>query len=117
MEADERVRPRYERDYTVFIEYPPFGGFDEEAEVLICKSVDLSETGLQVAVDWDISVDSILRLCLEIKDREPIFVTAKVMWQRYDQNENEYHLGFMLLESKETDYEDWQRAIAELFMN
>ena len=114
--SDERIAPRIEKDSTVFIELDA-GTFDqkEESDIVICKSLDLSSTGLQVVLDREINEGSVLRLCLDSLGRAPIFVVAQVMWQRENQGSGEYHVGFMLLESRATDFDKWQQAIAEMF--
>ncbi len=114
--ADERVAPRFQKDTTVFIEMTasaPDSG--EDADIVICKSHDLSSTGVQVVLDRSIPEGSILRLCLDTRGRQPVFVVAEVMWQRRNDETDEYHVGFMLLDSRGSDFSRWQEAIAEMF--
>lgn len=113
---DERIAPRFEKDLTIFMEL--FSGSietDSESNIVICKSLDLSSTGLQVSLDKDLPEGSILRLCLDTRSRQPIFVVAKVIWQQQDLDTKEFYVGFELLNSRGTDYDSWKIAINEMF--
>ncbi len=113
--VDERVAPRFEKDVTIFIEVQSASTEDQSKEdIIICKSLDLSSNGLQVAIDRAIPEGRILRLCLDIKNKDPIFVVAMVIWQRQDKDTKNYHVGFKLLDSQGTDLSDWQQAISEI---
>lgn len=112
---DERTTPRLTKDVTIFIEMQSASAEDKsEEEIVICKTLDLSTHGLQVALDRAIPEGHILRLCLDIKNMEPIFVVAEVIWLHEDEDSKDYHVGFKLLESKGSDLADWQQVISEI---
>lgn len=104
---DERIAPRIEKDSTIFIEL----GADA-SNIIICKSLDLSMTGVQVLVDEPILEGCILRLCLDSQGKAPIFVVARVVWQK--SGTDGFHIGFKLLPSKGTDFQSWETAIEEI---
>ena len=113
--VDERASPRIEKDVTIFIEMQSASTEDQsEEDIVICKSHDLSSQGLQVAIDRNIHEGRILRICLDVKNKDPIFVVAEVIWQHQDKDTKDYHVGFKLLDSKGTDLTDWQQAISEI---
>ncbi len=112
---DERAAPRYEKDVTIFIEVQSaLTNNQSDEDIIICKSLDLSSGGLQVAIDRAIPEGRILRLCLDMKNKDPIFVVAEVIWQRQDEDTKDYHVGFKLLHSLGTDLSDWRQAISEI---
>jgi hypothetical protein len=74
----------------------------------------VSEKGLQVVLDNSIEVETILRICLDMKDREPIFVVGEVIWQQPDTDTDGTRVGFRLFESEDTDIESWEQAINDL---
>ena len=114
--ADDRVAPRVEKDVTIFIELTSVTTDNEgQSDIVICKSVNLSSTGVQVVLDRAIPKGRILRLCLDTKDRSPIFVMAQAMWQQEDAKTHEQYVGFKLLDSLGTDFADWRVAVAEMF--
>lgn len=112
----ERTSPRFAIDTTVFIELEA-AAFDQksEADIHICRCLDLSSTGVQVELDRAIPEGNIHRLCLDVRGRAPIIVVVRVQWQRRNEETGQYHAGFMLLESKGTDFDLWQHAITQMF--
>lgn len=112
---DERSATRFEKDITVFVDLESGLEADSESKIVICNSFDLSGGGLQLVLDRDIPQGNILRLCLDIKDRDPLFVVARVKWTRKNEESGDYNVGFQLLNSKGTDFESWLMAISEIF--
>ena len=84
---DDRITPRFQKGTTVFIELDA-GNFGVETKggIVICRSLDLSNSGVQVVLDRKIEQRTILRLCLETRGRAPIFVVAEAMWQRRNED-------------------------------
>jgi hypothetical protein len=82
--------PRVETDTTIFVE-------------------------LQVALDKPVPTGSILRLCLDISEYDPLFFVAEVVWQQFNAATGETHLGFKILPLNGTDYAAWEAAMAEIF--
>ena len=116
--TEERSVPRYQKDTTVFVELTSGSVTDNvESSIVICRSVDLSNTGVQVLLDEAIPEGHILRLCLDTRGREPIFVVAEVVWQLQDEDSEEQFVGFRLVDSQGSDFLEWRRAISEMFDN
>ncbi len=109
---DDRVAPRYNIDLTFFIEAGVRANPQDTGSIVICKSQDLSDTGMQVILDQPIRKGRIVRSCLDIKQFDPIYVIAKVVWQ--SKSEEAYHHGLLLLESPESDVQLWRDALANL---
>jgi hypothetical protein len=81
--------------------------------VMMCNSLDLSANGIQVVVDEDIALGSILRLCIDMPEQKPIFLVGEVMWKRADTATRGICLGFLLYECDDSDIADWKQWIAD----
>ena len=109
---DDRVTPRTDIDAAVFIEVGERAHPDDTGEIVISSALDVSATGLQVVLDQGLKKGRIVRVCLDVAGSEPIFVVAKIMWQKGDGLE--YCHGLMILEADNTDFKLWQRTFARL---
>ena len=109
---DDRIAPRINIDLTFFIEAGIRANPKDTGKIVICKSQDLSATGMQVILDQPIRKGRIVRACLDIKSIEPIFVIAKIVWQK--KSENGHHHGLLLLDSPDADLQAWQEAMKSL---
>ena len=110
---EHRIETRVDLQATIFIEL--LAG-DGEGEVILCNSLDLSANGLQVVLDDEIEKGSICRLCIDLRDREPIFLVGEVMWQRPDDDHEATRLGFMLYESDDSDIQRWKELMADMLV-
>ena len=53
--VDDRIAPRVEKDTTIFVELTTGSVENQvESDIVICKSVNLSTTGVQVVLDREI---------------------------------------------------------------
>jgi len=112
--GNHRVETRVEVQETVFIEVLASPDPSEDSSVILCNSLDLSANGLQVVVDKPIPSGSILRLCVDMKTEEPIFLVGEVKWQRPDEASEGSRIGFLLFESDDTDIQRWKDLIARM---
>lgn len=106
---DHRIEVRLDIEATIFLEL-----LSSESDILMCHSLDLSANGLQVMLDDPVEAGSICRLCIDIKDRDPIYLIAEVKWQRPDKEEDATRIGFAIFESDESDILQWKKLVAEL---
>ena len=112
-DPNNRVETRLDLEETIFIEVIASDS-KSAGTIVMCNSLDLSANGLQVIVDEEISIGSILRLCIDLRDAEPIFLVAEVKWQRPDADTGGFRIGFLLFESDDTDIQRWKELVAEL---
>jgi hypothetical protein len=108
---EHRIETRLELEETVFIEVLSASA-DSDTNVVMCSSLDLSANGIQVVVDQDIALGSILRLCIDMPDEEPIFLVGEIMWKRADTATGGICLGFLLFESDDSDIAEWKQWVA-----
>ena len=110
---EQRIETRVDTETTIFLERLNAGRTQDNA-VIMCTSLDISANGLQVLVDEEIAAGSILRLCVDLKDDEPIFLVGEVMWKRFDTDADAWRLGFLLFEADGSDIQRWKETIATL---
>jgi hypothetical protein len=108
-----RLDTRLELEATIFVEILASDN-NNAGNVLMCNSLDLSANGLQVVVVDEMPAGSIFRLCIDLKDAEPIFLVAEVKWQRPDPEAEAFRIGFSLFESDDTDIQRWKDLVAEM---
>ncbi|MBT4160309.1 MAG: PilZ domain-containing protein [Gammaproteobacteria bacterium] len=112
-DQNSRIETRLDLEETIFIEIIASDS-SSAGSVLMCNSLDLSANGLQVIVDEEISMGSILRLCIDFKDADPIFLVGEVKWKRPDEESGAYRIGFLLFEAEDTDIQRWKELVARL---
>ncbi len=110
---DHRLETRVELEATIFVELLSSHS-NEAGSVIMCNSLDLSANGLQIVADDEIPAGSIFRLCIDLKDSDPIFLVGEVKWQRPDPESDGYRIGFLLFESDDTDIQKWKERMAEM---
>ena len=111
---ENRVETRIEVEETVFIEVLSAAAEDAASNVVMCSSLDFSANGIQVVVDQDIALNAILRLCIDMPEKDPIFLVGEVKWKRADTATGGIRLGFMLFDSDDSDIAEWKQWIADM---
>lgn len=111
-DSERRSEQRLDEGVTIFVErYAAEFDNSRPANIIICKSVDISANGLQVRMDQSIPVGTILRLCAQFHSgRQSLYVVGEVKWQRHEADV--YCIGFALFESEQTDIIAWKELIA-----
>lgn len=117
---DHRVETRLDMQETIFIEAMHNDANEKENNnnnnnnVILCTTLDLSANGLQVAMDQLLEIGSILRLCIDLPDKDPMFLVAEVKWIRSDDAVGGYRTGFLLFDSADSNITQWKLWIADL---
>ena len=112
-ENEHRIETRVDKQETIFIEILS-SSTESDGSVVMCTTLDLSANGLQVIVDNEIDVNSILRLCVDLPNMDPLFLVAEVKWKRADPENEGFRLGFLLFETEDSDIVDWKLWIADM---
>jgi hypothetical protein len=113
MTSERRGETRLGEQAAIFIERVAAEHDNSRpADIIICRSLDISANGLQVRMDQPIPVGSILRLCAQFRDnRRSLYLVGEVKWLR--QEAEQYCIGFALFESEQTDIIAWKELIAQ----
>jgi hypothetical protein len=101
---EHRQYPRRALEATVFIEVMATEG---SSEVVRCRSADMSAGGLQVEVDREILLGSILQIGAALPGSgDPLFLAAETRWCRPNGN-GAYLVGFALLNASDSHIDSW----------
>ena len=110
--TERRSELRLDEQATVFIE---FYSADDEASaaprVLICNSLDISANGIQIQIDQEVAVGSILRIGAELEGNEQaLYLVGEVRWIK--PADDGFTIGFALYDAENTDIIGWKALIA-----
>jgi hypothetical protein len=114
MNNERRSETRIDEKTTVFIEVCS-SSFDNTspANITICNSLDLSTNGIQVEMDQEVAVGTILRLCTELGGGEQaLYLVGETKWIK-PAGEN-FNVGFELYDAENTDIIGWKKVIAAM---
>ncbi|MCC7517393.1 MAG: PilZ domain-containing protein [Pseudomonadales bacterium] len=112
----QRSELRVCQELAVFVEtYSSPSGEWRRPNVVVSKTVDLSANGLQIVMDKPVAPGGVLQLCVEfVGEPTHYHLTGEVKWVAKVGRENDFLVGFMLLESDQTDIEAWKYRIAQM---
>ena len=115
MSVDKRRHERLSFQGTIFIELvsPGMGGHD--GEVVMCKTIDISRSGLRVGVNRQLTAGAILQIGVELSDKdETLYLAGEVKWcGRDDQEDDSWLVGFELMNANDSDIEAWRAALID----
>tara|TARA_R110002072_G_scaffold196052_1_gene353486 strand:+ start:39 stop:395 length:357 start_codon:yes stop_codon:yes gene_type:complete len=114
MSLEKRQWQRLEERSTIFIETLCSGEQNlQPTEIVICSSVEVSETGVRVCVDDTLQTGAILQLGVQQHGQEQtLYLVGEVRWCAADpERSGSYCVGFELLESDGTDYQAWSNMV------
>ena len=109
---EQRQEYRLETQLTVFIEL----GDEQEnqANIMISRSLDISANGLRVITDRELIPGSILRSCVQTQDIAKRFVLiTEVKWIQPWQETGEFLVGLALFDSESSNIQEWKGFIAQ----
>lgn len=114
-DQNQRLWTRLTQTGSIFIEMlsEDISGTDP-GKILLCSAVDISQYGLQVAVDEELVMGTILRLAVDLGG-SVVHLIGEVKWTRRDSaGKGAYRVGFKIIESDGTDIEQWKNLIVSL---
>jgi hypothetical protein len=109
---DKRKEKRINQKTTVYVEVAA-AEFDNSspAKVIMCSSLDMSASGLQVEMDQEVEVGCILRLCAEFSDDDKtLYLVGETMWVKAV--DDHFKIGFQLYDAENTDIDSWKNLMA-----
>ncbi|TDG12563.1 PilZ domain-containing protein [Seongchinamella unica] len=117
----ERKHLRLPVESRVFIELEaPVSGTNAPGNIAVCKTLDVSASGLQVALDHELIEQSYLQIGVEpprtaSASAEPFFLAAQVKWCRAGESADQPWLaGLALLPAGQSDIDQWIELISGL---
>jgi hypothetical protein len=112
MSSDERNAPRFDVDATIFLEAGVRAEASDTGKIVICKSEDVSATGMKVLLDQPLRKGRVVRACLDGHGHDPVFVVMKVVWQ--SRAGESYHHGMLLLDAPDSDKDAWEKIVGQI---
>jgi hypothetical protein len=114
LEACKRAELRVCKEMAVFVEtYSSPAGEARSPNIVVSKTVDVSANGLQIVMDKPAAPGSILQVCVEfIGEPTHYHLTGEVKWVAKIGREKDFLVGFLLIESAQTDIEPWKHRVA-----
>lgn len=117
----ERKHLRMPVQSRVFIELEAaVSGSDAPGNIAICKTLDVSASGLQVALEHELIEQAYLQIGIEPPQSgdagsEPFFLAAQVKWCRAGESpEQPWLAGLALLPAGQSDIDQWIELISGL---
>ena len=116
MSVEQRKYRRLSFQGTIFIELVSPGLAAHDGEVVMCKTIDISRSGLRVGVNRELIVGAILQIGVELTDEEEtLYLAGEVKWCRRDENsEQPWLVGFELLNANDSDIDAWRTALSNM---
>lgn len=110
---NKRRENRLSEQSTVFVEVCSAEDDHVPANVIICNSLDMSPSGIQIEMDQAVPVGSVLRICAEILDSDQaLYLVGEVKWIK--PCDDQFSIGFELYDAQNTDIDGWKRVINSL---
>lgn len=112
--SERRSETRIDEKTTVFIEICS-ASFDNDspANIIICNSLDISANGIQVQMDEEVAIGTILRICAEFSNSEKaLYLVGETKWVRPEGEH--FNIGFELYEAEDSDIAAWKKVIASM---
>ncbi|HJN52844.1 MAG: PilZ domain-containing protein [Pseudomonadales bacterium] len=114
-DKEDRGESRFRLVQTVFVELQPASRDGSKPPIIVmCNSSDVSANGIQILLHEEIPMGSILRLCVDMKNLDPIFLIGEVKWVQPDAETDGFLIGLLLFEAENTDTQIWEKVIADL---
>ena len=110
MSVEKRRHERLTFQGTIFIELVSPGMSGHDGEVVMCKTIDISRSGLRVGVDREFTVGAILQIGVDLLDaEETLYLAGEVKW--CGPAEDRWLVGFELMNANDSDIEAWRAAL------
>jgi hypothetical protein len=117
MSEFNRAHPRHHFEGEIFIERLASGVENNQPnEIIQCKTLDVSLSGLRVGINRQLDVGAILQIGVDLSEAQDTFyLVGEVKWCcRDDKGETLWLAGFELLNAADTDLESWRHAVTEI---
>ena len=115
-DSTRRQEFRLEQSDTLLIEVFTASDNQQQSRFVICSSVDISANGIRAHVDDALPLQAIYQMRVESKEQAlNMHLAVQVKWLSAD-GTNGYFVGLEVLESDDTDIEQWKLYIANLLL-
>ena len=116
----DRKHLRLPVESRVFVELDAaVGDVEAEGNVIICRTLDVSTRGLQVALEHELAEQAYLQIGVEPprgdSNADTFFLIAQVRWCRPGEDDDQpWVAGLALMQAQGSDIDRWIQLISEL---
>ncbi len=120
MSESNRQHLRLPLQSTVFIELVSAQAGRDDAEIAVCKTLDVSPAGLRVSVQQELTEQAYLQIGVDTLDEageqsNTIYLAAQVRWCRPGETpERPWDAGLELLNAQGSDIQRWVKLISQI---
>ena len=117
MTKDKRQHERLSFEGNIFIEKVSSDAQGESAaEVVVCKTADISHSGIRVGVNLEFPMGAILQVGVELAGEDhTLYLVGEVRWCIPSADDDEFWLvGFRLLDANDSDIDAWREHLATM---
>ena len=117
MAQENRKHPRLSFEGTTFIELVSSGMEDNQpSEVVLCKTIDISDSGLLVWVARELTIGAILQIGVEMSHEDhTLYLTGEVKRCQAGRNNcGRWQVGFELMNATDSDIDVWKAMVNEM---
>ncbi len=117
MSEQRRKHLRLPIESTTFIELlSPRLGHSGSGRMVTCRTVNVSRGGLQVTLDEELTVGSILQIGVDLPGADgTLYLAGEVRWcLPSNEEQNPWMAGFQILKADASDIERWEALIASM---
>ena len=111
---DRRRKPRHLSREAVLLEImPSFEQLSSNPEIVSGNSVDLSISGIQLELERELIVGTVLDICIKLKSvPRKFFLTGEIRWCSTVRRDL-YKVGIEIINGMNTDYAAWRILFEE----
>ena len=118
MTSESRRHKRLTFEGTIFIELMSSGIDDDQpSEVVLCKTIDISRSGILVWVNRKLTLGAILQIGVELShESHTLYLAGEVKRCNCGglKNEGRWKIGFELLNASDSDIDAWYSMVSDM---
>ncbi len=115
-DVSRRQETRLAQNDTLLIEVFSANQHSQKSRFVICSSVDVSANGIRAHVDDALPLKAIYQMRVESQQQSlTMHLAVQVKWLSPDDTDG-YFVGLEVLESDDTDIDQWKLYIANLLL-
>ncbi|MFT6274599.1 MAG: hypothetical protein ACJAZ0_000688 [Halioglobus sp.] len=117
MIKEKRQHQRSSFEGKIFVERVSSDAMgSSSADIVVCKTVDISSTGIRAGIDRELPMGAILQVGIELAGEDhTLYLVGEVRWCIPSADDDEFWLvGFNLLDAQDSDIEAWQKHLADI---
>ena len=115
MPEQKRKHLRLPVESTTFIELVSHElGETKAGDIVMCKTLDISRSGLQVTTAQEMQLGAILQIGVDLPgSKDTLYLAGQIRWCKPNGSEQQpWTVGFQLLNADNSDIDRWEALLA-----